>query len=183
MIVMHRYKDDAYDRMWTPREFPKTKKLSASLPIRSGADDSYLPPSAVMSTAITPINGSHALQFYWEPKDPTANYYVYMYFAEVEVLQDNQLREFNISKDGQILMEFIVPEYLFSFSTYRVKPYSGAIIEFSLDRTERSTLPPIINAFEVYMEKDFSQSETLHTDGIIYLLKFAFGNIFICHYT
>lgn len=63
MIVMHRYKDDAYDRMWTPREFPKTKKLSTSLPIRSGADDSYLPPSAVMSTAITPINGSHALQF------------------------------------------------------------------------------------------------------------------------
>ncbi|KAJ4717975.1 Receptor-like protein kinase [Melia azedarach] len=104
------------------------------------------------------------LIFLWEPKDPTAKYHVYMYFAEVEKVQDNQLREFNISENDEILYEYFAPSYLFAASIYRIDPFSGAIIQFSLDRTEKSTLGPIISALEVYMVKDFLQSETNQED-------------------
>lgn len=125
-----------------------------------------------MSTALTPTNGSEPLIFLWEPKDPTAKYHVYMYFAEVEKVQDNQLREFNISENDEILYEFFAPSYLFAASIYRIDPFSGAIIQFSLDRTKKSTLGPIISALEVYMVKDFLQSETNQEDGILFLQMF-----------
>ena len=46
-------------------------------------------------------------------------------------------------------------------------------MEFSLEKTDESTLPPIINALEVYMIKGLSQSTTDPDDGIFFCLIHA----------
>ncbi|XVF86733.1 hypothetical protein PTKIN_Ptkin18bG0065900 [Pterospermum kingtungense] len=155
-----RYKDDAYDRIWKPSNFPNSKVLSTSLAIDARDNNGYLPASAVMSTALTPINASKPLGFYWEPTDPKAKYFVYMHFAEVEELKDNEIREFNITQNGELFHGPVVPEYLYTNTLYSVVPVSGNYIEFWLERTNRSTLPPILNALEVFMVKDFLESQT-----------------------
>ncbi|XP_022724152.1 LOW QUALITY PROTEIN: putative leucine-rich repeat receptor-like protein kinase At2g19210 [Durio zibethinus] len=155
-----RYNDDVYDRIWKPVNFPNRKTLSTSLAIDARRNNGYLPGSAVMSTAHTPINASQPYEFYWEPTDPQAKYFVYMHFAEVEVLKENEIREFNVTQNGEFLYGPVVPEYLYTNTLYSTVPVSGDSIEFGLERTNRSTHPPILNALEIFMVKDFSQTQT-----------------------
>ncbi|PNX82050.1 leucine-rich repeat receptor-like protein kinase at2g19210-like protein, partial [Trifolium pratense] len=93
-------------------------------------EDDYKPPAIVMSTAVTPVNESAPLQFYWDADNVNDKYYFYMYFYEVEKLSANETREFNFTLNGEFL--------------------------YGPD----STLPPILNAIEVYKVKDLSHSET-----------------------
>lgn len=118
-----------------------------------------------MSTAVTPVNASRPLSIIWEPKDPNVKFYPYLHFAEVEELQANQSREFNISINGEILLEFFTPVYLFTSSASFGEPFTGEM-RLSLNRTEKSTLPPILNALEIYTVKDFIQAETDQVDGM-----------------
>ncbi|XWS12023.1 hypothetical protein CRYUN_Cryun37aG0054800 [Craigia yunnanensis] len=151
-----RYNDDAYDRIWKSSNFPGCKTLSTSLAIDARDNNGYQLASAVMSTAHTPINASIRLGFHWEPTDPKAKYFVYMHFAEVEELKANEIREFNITQNGKFLYAPVVPEYLYTNTLYTTEPVSGDNIQYWLERTNRSTLPPILNALEVFMVKDFS---------------------------
>ena len=100
---------------WMPHNFLVIdfKQLSTSLSIDAVENNGYQVPSAVMSSATTPVNASKALTIKWEPRDPTAEYYVYMHFAEVEELPANQSREFNISLKDEIFIGFVVPKYLY----------------------------------------------------------------------
>jgi hypothetical protein len=54
------------------------------------------------------------------------------------------------------------------YSTLALTP-AAKRYHVSLSKTENSTLPPILNAIEVYKVKDFSQSETQHDDGKVTL--------------
>ncbi|TXG68712.1 hypothetical protein EZV62_003647 [Acer yangbiense] len=159
------FKDDIFDRIWMPKNFLGWKILSTSLPIDKSENPNTIRPSpAVMGTAVTPENVSESLSMSWDPPNPTSKYYVYMHFAEVEILV-NQTREFNISQNGKFFFGPLVPDYLFSTTVYNVKPASGEKILFSMERTARSTLPPIINAIEMYMVQEISQSTTDQNDG------------------
>jgi hypothetical protein len=52
------------------------------------------------------------------------------------------------------------------FQSNNPLPLTGSTrYQLSLSKTENSTLPPIINAIEVYKVQDFSQSETQQDDG------------------
>ncbi|XP_061356605.1 probable LRR receptor-like serine/threonine-protein kinase At1g05700 [Gastrolobium bilobum] len=161
----YRYKDDVYDRMWAPFTFQKTTLLSTSLSPKELSQNDYETPAVVMSTAITPDNASAPLKFYWDPNNVNDQYYIYMHFNEVEKLAANETRAFNITMNGKFFYGPVVPAYQTTNTIYSISALAGATrYEFSLFQTETSTLPPIINALEIYIVKDFSQSETEQDD-------------------
>lgn len=120
-----------------------------------------------MKTASTPINANASMDFFWEPSDKTTQYYVYMHFAELQQLKANQYRSFNITLNGAYLYGPVVPPYLSTSTVYTPSALLPAEnYSFSIFKTENSTLPPIINAIEIYKLKDFSLLETDENDGM-----------------
>ncbi|PON36237.1 Mitogen-activated protein kinase kinase kinase [Parasponia andersonii] len=157
-----RYKDDVYDRIWQPFNFPSRKFLSTSLTV--DANTTYQPPSTVMATAMAPENTSNTFSFFLRPDDPTALYYVYLHFAEVEKLEANQSREFDIYQNGEFWKGPFSPGYLSTKTLLNISPVSGEIITYDLIQTETSTHPPTINALEVYVARNFSEAQTDEQD-------------------
>ncbi|RHN39198.1 putative transferase [Medicago truncatula] len=157
----YRYKDDVYDRIWSPYESSDWRRLSTSLNNNALAQNSYKPPAIVMTTAATPVNASAPLQFHWYADSVNDQYYLYLYFNEVEKLAGNKTRAFNITLNDEFWYEPVVPAVI-----YTTTHMTGAKrYQFSLIKTENSTLPPILNAYEVYKVKQFLQPETQQDDG------------------
>ena len=91
-----------------------------------------------------------------------------MYFLELENLEANQTREFNIYLNDLLWYGPLNPKnivYPTFFSTSYSQPDSEGNIQIWFNNTKNSTLPPLINAFEVYFFKDGSGQETFQTDG------------------
>jgi len=107
----------------------------------------------------------------WEPKDETEEFYVYMHFTEIQVLTTNQTRQFNIMSSGELWFPNCSPQYMKVNTLYSKSGTSGKEIKFSLERTENSTLPPIISALEIYKVIDLQKPETLQEDGIFHFLN------------
>lgn len=153
-----------------PLGFKDWRQLSTSLSPDDLAQNYYEPPVVVMSTAATPTNTSAPLQFYWDSDDVKDQYYIYMHFNEVEKLTTNETRAFNITVNGKFWYDGpMIPEYKITSTLFSPSALTGATrYLFSLFKTETSTLPPILNAFEIYIVKDFSQSETAQDDGKLF---------------
>ncbi|CAF1983964.1 BnaC07g48540D [Brassica napus] len=172
-----RYKDDVFDRIWTPLRFPKYKIFSASLTVDSNNNNGFQPARLVMNTATSPEDSSQDISLFWEPDDPTWRYYVYMHFAEVVELPSNETREFLVLLNEKSMnMSAFSPRYLYTDTLYVAKLVSGPRLEFTLRRTDKSTLPPIINAVETYRVNEFFQSPTAKQDvqGIM-IIKSKYG--------
>ncbi|KAL5581642.1 hypothetical protein UlMin_014084 [Ulmus minor] len=157
-----RYKDDVYDRLWMPFQFLSRKVLSTDLSINT--ENTYQPPSLVMATAMAPENASGPFSFFMRPANPTAQYYVYLHFAEVEKLEANQSREFNIYQNGEFWNGPISLDYLAITTISSTSPVSGERIDYDFYRTETSTHPPILNALEAYIVVNSSESLTDERD-------------------
>jgi len=125
-----------------------------------------------MNTAVTPVNASSPLQFHWDADNANDQFQVFLYFKEIEKLPGNETRALNITSNTNVngYEIHIVPSTHPGNET-RVKlswepPLTGATsYQITLSKIENSTHPPILNAFEIYKEKDFSQSETDQDDG------------------
>ncbi|KAK2425222.1 putative LRR receptor serine/threonine-protein kinase [Trifolium repens] len=161
-----RYPDDIYDRTWTPYNSIDWKMVNTSLTIDQGAPSFNflpLPPSTVLRTTSIPANVSENIEFHFLPKYNASRYYVYMFFAEIQKLEANQIREFNIFVNGKLLNnDPLIPLYLQSM--YYISVIDENKLELWFNKTSRSTLPPLFNAIEIFMTKDFLQSETYQTD-------------------
>jgi hypothetical protein len=149
--------------------------VNTSLTINQGAPSFNflpLPPSTVMRTTSIPANFSDNIEFHFLPKYNASRYYVYMYFAEIQKLEANQIREFNIFVNGKLLNnDPLIPLYLQSM--YYISVIDENKLELWFNKTSRSTLPPLFNAIEIYMTKDFLQSETYQTDGMYYAVRYT----------
>ncbi|KAG5104188.1 hypothetical protein JHK82_041158 [Glycine max] len=111
----YRYNYDVYDRAWfTYGNNNDWTQLNVSISVDSLSQSDFKPPAIVMSTAVTPVNASAPLVISWEPQDQTELYYVYMHFTEVEVLEKNQTREFNINQNGKPWYQNLSPRNLSS---------------------------------------------------------------------
>lgn len=142
------------------------RKLSSNEDILT--QNIYKPPGIVMSTAVTPFNESAPIQFSWNSDNLNDQYYSYLHFNEVEKLAENETRAFNIMMNGELMYGPEIPAYRSVDTIFSTVTLTGARkYIFSLSRTENSTLPPIINGFEVYKLIDFSQSETNQDDGML----------------
>ncbi|OEL26039.1 Senescence-induced receptor-like serine/threonine-protein kinase [Dichanthelium oligosanthes] len=150
-----RYPDDPYDRAWTPWIDPEewseisTAEQVGGLPIAA--------PSAVMQTAITPRNASAKnIEFSWDAVPdhvyPAPGYICIFHFAELQSLGANATRQFYITINGKpFYYPPLTPYYLFTDAVYNTDPHRGFNeYNVTLNATANSTLPPVINAAEVF---------------------------------
>lgn len=126
----------------------------------------FLPPSKVMNSAAIPLKVGGPLGLYWDSPDPTTPFFVCMHFAELQQLQPNESRAFNITLNGALWFdEVLVPRYLRTTTVFSSQALTHSNYNFSLIPLENSTLPPILNAIEIFSLIDLSQSETEKVDG------------------
>jgi len=125
-------------------------------------------PQSVMKTAAVPKNASEPWLLWWTLDENTAQSYVYMHFAEVQNLTANETREFNITYNGGLRwFSYLRPPNL-SISTIfnpRAVSSSNGIFNFTFAMTGNSTLPPLLNALEIYTVVDILQLETNKDEG------------------
>ncbi|BAT91670.1 hypothetical protein VIGAN_07028200 [Vigna angularis var. angularis] len=173
----YRYNVDVYDRFWYNYGDNKDwKQINASIAAGSFDQNDYKPPGIVLSTAVTPVNASVPLVISWEPQNPTEEYYVYMHFFEIEVLGKNQTREFNITQNGRPWYQNLSPFSQSMNTIYSKSGISGEKIEYSLEKAKSSSLPPIINAIEIYRVINFQQKDTHQGDvDAIASIKSVYG--------
>ncbi|EEF46324.1 BRASSINOSTEROID INSENSITIVE 1-associated receptor kinase 1 precursor, putative [Ricinus communis] len=159
-----RYPDDVYDRRWSPFHFVEWTDISTTETIDLGKSNSYQLPSTVMRSAGTPRNSSSPMEVTIAAEDPTLKFYAYFHFAEIVKLDANQSREFNITLNGDIWYGPITLHYLYSTTVSSGYAISGGTYDFQIFKVGGSTLPPLLNAVEVYYIVELLQLETKQED-------------------
>ncbi|KAM3411933.1 hypothetical protein ACQJBY_003542 [Aegilops geniculata] len=150
-----RYPADPYDRVWIPWADPKEwTEISTTRQVQSD-DDDYEVPSAVMQTAVTPLNPSKNLEISWDPvpqpRNPSPGYFIVMHFSELQILPSSAVRQFYVSINGIALNMTAAKLYYHGTGVIsNVKPYRYDKFNISLHATTNSTLPPIINAIDLF---------------------------------
>ncbi|KAK4754032.1 hypothetical protein SAY87_002136 [Trapa incisa] len=165
---IYRYRDDAFDRLWFPvANQPSWQTIKTNLPIDStDTNNNFLPPSSVMRTAISPSDPTQALNLSWTPSEPKSKFYIYLHFAEVQQLQKNGSRSFNISMNGNSwINEVIVPQYLYTGTILSISPTTASQFNFSIYAVNNSTYPPLLNAIEAYVAIDILEFLTKKEDA------------------
>ena len=168
-----RYPDDVYDRQWTAYFWKEWTQITTTSNV--GNTNDYEPPKAALATAAIPTNASEPLTLEWSNTDkPDDQYYLYRHFAEIQDLRSNETREFNMVWNGELMSsDPLVPDEFKITTILSLTPRTCAEGEcsFQLKRTTRSTLPPLLNAFEVYTVIQFPQSDTNENEGMFQSLS------------
>ena len=103
----------------------------------------------MLKTAIKPTSGYRALSFVDDIGSSSRKYFACFHFAEIE-LTEGEIREFVIDvNEGDYISEPITLEYLKPKSVCPNRTFQGQF-NFTINATAKSTLPPILNAFEIY---------------------------------
>lgn len=168
---MHRYRypKDVYDRIWNPYHQSGLTELSTTNPVDPNDVLDYCPPSEIMSTATTPTVESDHIEFHFEPPNNSARYYIYLHFAELQLLEKNESRAFEIFLNGRLWYnEPVTPLNFISTTYYSTSAITGELnYSLSITKFKNSSLPPILNALEMYTFLDLAQAETHEDDGML----------------
>ncbi|KAM0843316.1 hypothetical protein ACQ4PT_057792 [Festuca glaucescens] len=155
--VVVRFPDDPHDRIWMPLSKPtEWSEISTTKKVQNMNVDSFEAPSAVMQTAITPINDTSPIEFSWDAQpnvnDPSPGYICVLHLSELQILSGNAVRQFYITVNGQFWdPRGFTPQYLYTNAAYNTDPnHQFHQYNVSLNATANSTLPPILNALEVF---------------------------------
>ena len=161
-----RYRKDIYDRTWVPLFMKEWTQISTDLEVNNY--NPYDPPEVALATAATPTDANAPLTIEWNSENPDEQYYYFAHFSEIENLQPNELREFNVIWNGQTSYGALIPKRQRSNTIYSKSSQTckGGKCSFQLIRTNRSKLPPLLNACEVYTVIQFLLSETDESDGM-----------------
>jgi len=148
--------------------------LSTNLPVDTSSN-SYNVPQNVANSAIIPAEATHPLNIWWDLQNINAPSYVYMHFAEIQNLKANDIREFNITYNGGQVWESSIRPHNLSITTISSPTAlnsSDGFFNFTFTMTTTSTLPPLINALEVYTLVENLLLETYQDEGKIHLTSF-----------
>ncbi|KAI3671617.1 hypothetical protein L1987_87356 [Smallanthus sonchifolius] len=119
-----------------------------------------------MSTAITPTYPTDTFNIQWNERSHGDKFFVYLHFAEIETLKINQKREFNIYLNGNLTFGPISPLNHSTTTVYSTEPEIVApTYTLTINKTKNSTLPPIVNALELYTLKQLPQKQTYDQDA------------------
>uniref|UniRef100_N1QVW2 Putative LRR receptor-like serine/threonine-protein kinase n=1 Tax=Aegilops tauschii TaxID=37682 RepID=N1QVW2_AEGTA len=151
-----RYPDDPHDRIWFPFvDVENWVDITAGEKVNI-LDELFQPPQEVMQTAITPRDVSENIEFTLDlesfPRDHSLGYVHTVYFCELqEYPSSNALRQFYIYRNGVLTyLQVYTPPYLAGDFVNSLKPFQASQYKISLNATAKSTLPPIINAIELF---------------------------------
>ena len=150
-----RISGDVFDRLWytiTSTFFEKdwVPINTSSIIDTQGTNDSYQLPAQVLRTAIQPSSATFEAIVYDRNSTYSSRFYVCFHFAEIKQLKEGEIREFVIAvNEGDYMSENIILEYLKPLSICPNQTFEGHF-RFSIKATQKSNLPPILNAFEIY---------------------------------
>lgn len=161
--INFRYPTDAYDREWDPISDFGKNFINTSLSVNSSAP--YELPQDVISKAVVNKNVTEKLSFDWIVDNREDQALMYLHFAEIQTLRGNDTREFDIvwkGDDPNITVSSYRPPKLQLETLYNTSPLKCRFLQCTVDlvMTQRSTLPPMINAMEAYMIMPFPDAET-----------------------
>nr|XP_018461508.1 PREDICTED: probable LRR receptor-like serine/threonine-protein kinase At5g59680 [Raphanus sativus] len=160
-----RYMKDVYDREWVSYgEYFQKEWSNISTALEVNNSNKYLPPKDVLINAATVTDASAPFTIVLPSGGSGEEYYLYAHFAEIQDLQANDTREFNISLNGEVLSDPIIPKKLDITTVSSVGTCQGRECLLQLTRTSRSTLPPLINALEIFTSIRLPQSKTDEND-------------------
>ncbi|KAJ8638563.1 hypothetical protein MRB53_012830 [Persea americana] len=119
-----------------------------------------------MMTAVRPAAQSEALYYFWPVDDLSLQFQVYMHFAELEQLEASQKREFTICCGDNLCYNSVVsPEYLVTTTVEPPQPLTGqSQYTCTFKQTLKSNLPPIVNAVEVFVIRQYKVTPTRDQD-------------------
>eukprot|EP00253_Pinus_taeda_P036096 PITA_36096 len=175
-----RYPEDPFDRLWSPSANTSgLPNIITNEKVSTGAAKD-MPPSLVMQTADrSPQN--YAFPYCKSTRD--GNLYISMYFAESQALNDTSIREFDLYLDNNKLGGTVQPRYLESSNVSVLMPYGiTKQMTFRVQATNRSTLPPILSALEIYRQSNRRQKGTFAQDiseicSTFHLIDFDLRNL------
>ncbi|XP_076881857.1 putative leucine-rich repeat receptor-like protein kinase At2g19210 [Bidens hawaiensis] len=167
-----RYEADKYDRLWLPVSWPDSTRLYTLDKVYTSLSFND-PPEEVMSTAITPEYPNDSISMSWSPVNPTDQFFIYIHFADIQILKRNQLREFTIYLNGNHWIGPFSPFNHSTITTASTEPETVApTYILTINKTKNSTLPPIINAIELYTLKQLPQKQTYDQDvSVLWSIK------------
>lgn len=160
--------------MWEPwSNEPYWTELTTTSHISNFVVDPFEIPSAVMQTAVMPANSS-VLKFDWglDPFYKNPSYWFALHFTEIQFLDKNQSRLFNVTVDGMMWYDKYSPPYLLTDALFGKSALQFLQYNVSLVATGNSTLPPLLNAFECFIVLPVANAPTDGGDGKIFLLPF-----------
>ncbi|KAJ6918364.1 hypothetical protein NC651_012567 [Populus alba x Populus x berolinensis] len=149
-----RFPDDGYDRIWVPARVGSELVSVASgailIDVANAPDN---PPPEVLQNAITTSNTSGSITLTPGFPDQDVSVYMNLYFSEVTELDTTQKRSFIAYIDNMKSSEPIIPPYG-AAKEMSANFTASANTSISLVSTTDSTLPPLINAMEVFYVSD-----------------------------
>ncbi|CAN6361369.1 unnamed protein product [Urochloa humidicola] len=167
---VYRYPFDPYDRLWqTYGDIAGWTNITTSATVDVSGITSFDKPTMILESTSTPVNATR-MDFTWST-DPSINsddtpYLLMLYFAELQRIPSNALRWFDILVDNVTWngSQRYTPKYLSAEVVSRVVNGPGQH-DFSLVATPDATLPPILNAFEIYSVKIMDGAMTNDADA------------------
>ncbi|KAL1544175.1 putative LRR receptor-like serine/threonine-protein kinase [Salvia divinorum] len=162
-----RFSADPYDRQWiTDSTMNGTIQVSGNAKLESGLTTDY-PPPAVLRSAVTAPTRNSTIQFNLALSTKfTSSVYINWYFSEVARLGPNETRYFSFYKDNQPLSKPFSPPYENCTQKYISNMTLSANNSFSLVPAENSTLPPLVNAMEVFILGDLPLNNGTQTEDV-----------------
>lgn len=163
---------DPHDRISNPfHDTTSLTKTSSNLTVENPVDGHFEAPNVVMKTIVVPVNTKLELSLATEPGGPS-EYYTVLHFSELKPLLQNESRQFFVYLGGTLLNDAkpFTPDYLSSSAVYSTNPTSAPThYNISLVSTSDSTLPPILNAVEVFsaMQNTIVPSDSRNGNGDI----------------
>ncbi|CAH8255377.1 unnamed protein product [Arabidopsis lyrata] len=160
-VNQYRYGIDVFDRVWTRYNFRNCSRISTNHTVNVNND--YQPPEIAMVTASFPTDPDAPMNISLFAVEPTLQLFMVMHFAEIQELNSSDVREFNIMYNGKHIYGPIRP---LNFTTSSVFTSTEVVADesrqytFSLQRTENSTLPPLLNGMEIFWVNLLPQQET-----------------------
>ncbi|XP_057781678.1 probable LRR receptor-like serine/threonine-protein kinase At1g05700 [Salvia miltiorrhiza] len=176
-----RFPDDPYDRQWARDTFMNgTIQVTSDARLSSDIQTVDKPPLAVLKTAVTAPTLNSTIDFYLAlSKSFNSSVYANWYFSEVTRLGPNQTRSFAFYKDNVAFSTPFSPPYENCTGKFVSNISISANNTFSLVANENSTLPPLVNAMEVFILGDLplnNGTDEKDVEGLASLQK-AFSSL------
>jgi hypothetical protein len=135
--------------------------------VKNPPNDTYDAPSAVMRSVSTLVNSS-TMDLYWDldgsmSVDLYDKCFVVLYFAEVETLQQNEFRQFDVLLDNTTLASGFRPEQMTTTVLTGTVQGSGSH-GISLVPALNSK-PPLISGMEIFLVRPLNETATDSGDG------------------
>lgn len=166
---------DFFKRIWKPQEVPMYRSLAEgdNQPDSRSRAENY-PPYTVLIYAIEAptSNSSISIQINFHKKARLSAYFVF-YFATVYTYPlPNGTRKVSVYIDGQQKNITRVPDYYEDCAVVSIYPVNitAGTANVTIAPAEGSTLPPLLNAMEIFTATEISNSEAVYVRLIVPLL-------------